>query len=270
MFFNFQGWPLLMMLTAVAAYGACAVLRTPKPIVLSSLFGLGWLLHGMVLLADVMGWSRAEGALRFGFGPALSGTVWLIVGLLSLESCWVPLPLVRRLWSVLSLLALFVLAWAPGHMALNMDSRWMALHLALGMATYGVVGAAVLHAVLLHVAERAMRQKLLQPGAPGLPILRLERLMFRLVLVGFGLLSGVLCLGWMSVLQTSWVWHWDHKSVFALLAWVVFAVLLMGHYALGWRGIRAAYAVYAGAGLLMLSYMGSRFVLEVLLQRTTG
>ena len=270
MFFNLQGWPLLLMLTAMVAYGACAVLRTPKTAVLSGLFGLGWLLHGWVLLADMMGWSRTDDVLRFGFGPALSGTVWLIVGLLSLESRWVPLPLVRRLWSGISILALVILAWAPVHMPLNMASSWMALHLALGMATYGVVGAAVLHAILLQMAERGMRQKLLQLSAPGLPILRLERLMFRLVLVGFGLLSGVLYLGWMSVLQNSWVWHWDHKSVFALLAWMVFAVLLMGHYALGWRGTRAAYAVYVGAGFLVLSYMGSRFVLEVLLQQTTG
>ena len=63
------------------------------------------------------------------------------------------------------------------------------------------------------------------------------------------------------------VWHWDHKTVFSILAWVVFGALLAGRAAFGWRGRRATRWVYAGALLLLLAYVGSRFVLEVLLHR---
>ena len=269
-FLNFQGWPAVLTVAAMLAYLASALMRIAKEGVLSGLFGLGWLLHGLVLLGDVLGWARPDAAVRFGFGPALSGTVWLIVLLLSIESHWVPLALVRRLWAAWGVLALLVLAWVPGDMLWDIQLRWVALHLALGMAAYGVLGAALMHAVLLHMAERGMRQKLPQPSVAGLPIMRLERLMFRLVLVGFGLLSTVLWLGWVTANQYVQAWHWDHKTLFALLAWLNFAILLVGHYAWGWRGVRAAYWVYAGAALLCLSYMGSRFVLEVLLQRTVG
>ena len=66
-------------------------------------------------------------------------------------------------------------------------------------------------------------------------------------------------------------WRWDHKAVFSVLGWLVFAGLLAGRSAFGWRGPRATRGVYAGAALLLLAYVGSRFVLEVvLLSRESG
>ena len=62
-------------------------------------------------------------------------------------------------------------------------------------------------------------------------------------------------------------WRWDHKAVFSMLGWLVFAGLLAGRRAFGWRGPKAAGRLYAGAAMLLLAYVGSRFVLEVLLHR---
>ena len=62
-------------------------------------------------------------------------------------------------------------------------------------------------------------------------------------------------------------WRWDHKTVFSLLGWAVFAVLLGGRRVRGWRGRQATRWLYAGAALLLLAYVGSRFVLEVVLHR---
>ena len=56
--------------------------------------------------------------------------------------------------------------------------------------------------------------------------------------------------------------------MFTLLSWATFAVLLLGRWQLGWRGRRAVHVLYTGAALLLLAYVGSRFVLEVLLERT--
>ena len=49
--------------------------------------------------------------------------------------------------------------------------------------------------------------------------------------------------------------------------WITFAVLLLGRHRFGWRGKRAHRMLYLGAGLLLLAYVGSRFVLEVVLRR---
>jgi ABC-type uncharacterized transport system permease subunit len=106
------------------------------------------------------------------------------------------------------------------------------------------------------------------PGrALGMPLLQLERVTFRFVQAGFVLLTGTLALG----MLTSAHWRWaDHKTVFSLLAWVVFAGLLAGRHFNGWRGRRATRWLYAGAVLLLLAYAGSRFVLEVLLDKPAG
>jgi ABC-type uncharacterized transport system permease subunit len=55
--------------------------------------------------------------------------------------------------------------------------------------------------------------------------------------------------------------------VFSLLSWFTFAVLLVGRSRFGWRGRKAVRVLYAGAGLLLLGYAGSRFVVEVVLDR---
>ena len=62
-------------------------------------------------------------------------------------------------------------------------------------------------------------------------------------------------------------WLWYHKTIFSLLSWLCFATLLFGRTQLGWRGRTAVRVLYAGTGLLLLAYVGSRFVLEVVLDR---
>ena len=102
------------------------------------------------------------------------------------------------------------------------------------------------------------------PAAPlGLPLLGLEKLTFRFVAAGFVVLSATLVLGWWFAQP----WRWDHKTVFSMLAWLVFAGLLAGRRAFGWRGRYATRWLYAGGALLLLAYAGSRFVIEVLLHR---
>ena len=63
--------------------------------------------------------------------------------------------------------------------------------------------------------------------------------------------------------------HLVHKTVLTFAAWAVFGLLLFGRWRWGWRGIRAARFTLAGLVLLLLAFLGSKFVLEVLLGRTT-
>jgi hypothetical protein len=137
------------------------------------------------------------------------------------------------------------------------------------VSSYGLFGAAVLHALMLDAAERRLRRGRAGAAAGGrqafgMPLLQLERLTFRFVQAGFVVLTATLVLGVLNTVH----WRWgDHKTVFSLLAWAVFAALLAGRQLRGWRGRRATRWLYAGAVLLLLAYVGSRFVLEVLLGR---
>ena len=129
--------------------------------------------------------------------------------------------------------------------------------------------AAVVHAWLMTRTEREIR---LAQTTPGLPLLTLERLTFRFVAAGFVLLSATLLAGLLFGEQLygegSSAWRWDHKRVFAVLSWLTFALLLWGRQRWGWRGKRAVRVLYTGTALLLLSYAGSRFVMEVMLGRT--
>jgi len=58
---------------------------------------------------------------------------------------------------------------------------------------------------------------------------------------------------------------WDHKTIFTLLSWVLFGVLLGGRKWRGWRGKTALSLTLSGFATLLMAYVGSRFVLEVIL-----
>jgi ABC-type uncharacterized transport system permease subunit len=261
------GWaPLVLVVLALLHYGlamrgGATASRLPAPALV-----VAWLMHAALLVFDIGGWGRAEPGARLGFGPVLSLTVWLVLAVHTVESRFVPLPSVRRVLALAGMAGV-VLAWAfPGevHPPANV---WAPVHWLLGVASYALFGAAVLHGALLDAAERRLRQH--KPGAMaggrpgGMPLLKLERLTFRFVEVGFVVLTLAVLLGWLTAAQ----WMWNHKTVFSLLGWLVFAGLLLGRQLRGWRGRRATRWLYVGSGLLLLAYVGSRFVFEVLLGR---
>ena len=257
---------LLMYATAALPFAALRRFST------AALVG-GWALHGVLLVIDIAGVGLAQPGARLGFGPVLSMTVWLVVAVYAVESRLVPLPAVRQWLAGAGLLAVLLAAGFPGEMR-PIASRLAPLHFALGVGAYGLFGAAVLHAVMLDAAERRMRTggpaTRLQAGsnhALGMPLLQLERVTFHFVEAGFAVLTATLVLGWASTVQ----WRWtDHKAVFSLLAWGVFAALLLGRHLRGWRGRRATRWLYVGAVLLLLGYVGSRFVMEVMIGRSVA
>ena len=146
------------------------------------------------------------------------------------------------------------------------------LHLVLAMLAYSLFTIAILHAVLMAVAERRLHRK--EGGAAGLlgalpPLLTLERLLFRLIAAAFVLLTLTLATG-IAYSETLFgrAMRFDHKTVFAILSWLTFGVLLAGRWLYGWRGRTALRWTLTGFVLLILAYVGSRFVLEVILGRT--
>ena len=180
-------------------------------------------------------------------------------------------PQMQARWALAGLGAAAVLLALvfPGTPLHVSASPWLPLHWALGIACYGLFAVAVVHAWLMRRAERQIRQAS-DPQA-GLPLLTLERLTFRFAGAGFVLLSGTLLAGLVfgeTFYGPGKGWRWDHKTVFSVLAWLVFAFLLLGRSRFGWRGRTAVRVLYAGSLLLLLAYAGSRFVLEVVLGRT--
>lgn len=224
---------------------------------------LALVMHAVLLAAGLL-----DGTPRFGFAQALSITVWLVGCVYALESQVYPQLRFRRFMCVLAAASVLLPLAFPGSELHPGVSVWLPLHLALGIACYGLFGAAIVHAWLMGRAEARMR--LATETDSGVPLLTLEGLTFRFVGAGFVLLTATLLAGLLfgeALYGPGKGLRIDHKTVFSVLSWLTFAALLLGRARYGWRGRRAVRVLYAGTGLLFLAYVGSRFVMEVVLGR---
>jgi ABC-type uncharacterized transport system permease subunit len=220
-------------------------------------------LHGLSLAAAFTGEADAGQGIRWGFAPVLSLTAWLVLTVHFTESRFVPISGLRRIFAVIGAAAVLLALAFPGDVVIVSYSVYAPLHWTLGIAAYALFGVAVVHAAMLDRAESQMRQKG-GAGLLGMPLLSLERLTFLFVEAGFVVLTMAIVIG----LFTMGHWRWgDHKTVLSLASWATFAALIVGRRTRGWRGRQATRWVYAGAVLMLLAYVGSRFVFEVVLQR---
>lgn len=251
------------MATAIG-YGLQAVLATRLgPLTARKALLAAWGLHAVVLCFGLL-----DRQPRFGFAPALSVTAWLVVAVYAIDARLFPQRRARQALAVTGALAVLLALGFPGTPLHLSASAWLPLHWALGIASYGLFAAAVVHAWIMMRIERDIRNA--AGGDNGMPLLTLERLTFRFVLAGFVLLSATLLAGLLfgeQLYGAGRSWRWDHKTVFSVLSWVAFAVLLVGRSRFGWRGRKAVRILYVGSLLLLLAYVGSRFVLEVVLDR---
>lgn len=253
-------WVMVLALAAIASYlipvfGMRRMAESHTRLAMRC----AWVLHLLTVAAGLM-----TTPARFGFAPALSMTAWLMLTVYAIEQQLYPKMRAVGVLSVLGALTVLLAQLFPGKPMALQTSAWLPLHLALGIASYGLCAAAVVHAGLMSRAEHRMRTASNDEG--GMPLLMLERLTFRFVTAGFVLLSATLLAGLLfgeSLYGRAWVW--DHKTVFSILAWVAFALLLIGRSRFGLRGRHAVHLIYAGAALLLLAYAGSRFVLEVVM-----
>jgi ABC-type uncharacterized transport system permease subunit len=255
----------LAVLTAIAyAIPAFVAQRMGSNLTRRALW-LAWVLHGFTLVTGL--WGETP---RFGFAPALSVTVWWVLTAYAVESQYFPQLKARWVMAALGSAAVALAWYFPGKPLQVSASIWLPLHWALGIASYGMFAAAVVHAALMTSAEIEIRKG--NENQSGLPLLTLERLMFRFVLLGFILLTLTLIAGIVFGEQLYGAagaeWKWDHKTVFSIMSWLTFGALLVGRLQFGWRGRRAVRVLYIGSAFLLFSYAGSRFVLEVILGRT--
>ena len=149
------------------------------------------------------------------------------------------------------------------------DESLAALHIAIALIAYALLIVAALQAIVLLGLERRLHRAMPDPAADALPpMLTLERFLFRLVDIGYVLLTLTLVSGAIFSDEVfGKPFRFTHKVVFSVLGWVVFSALLIGRHRYGWRGRAALNGIVVGAALVALAYLGSKFVLEVILGR---
>lgn len=228
--------------------------------------GLGAvLLHAAILYPAL----SLEGGLNLALTTAISFATWVVAILYLLVSAWRPIDNLGILIMPLAGLTLLAEWLWPGQAPIALSSRMQAAHIVVSILAYALLCLAALQSLLLLYQERHLRGH--QPG--GLlralpPMQTTENLMFQMIGLGFALLTLTVVSGvFFSEAMFGRPLRFTHHMVLALVAWVVYGILLLGHRRLGWRGRPAVRLTLAGFVLVVLAYFGSKFVLEVLLGR---
>ncbi|SOY83486.1 putative Cytochrome c assembly protein; putative TRANSMEMBRANE PROTEIN [Cupriavidus taiwanensis] len=244
-------------------------------LMLAALASHGMLLHETIFPAERM---------MFGFAFALSAMLWLGVGIYWIESFFFSLAGLGLIVIPVALVASLMPLAFPGSQILGYAARPLfKLHFIIANVAYGLFTLAAFHAFLMLLAERRLhgfRHAPARPSAPQPsqwlgrwldllpPLLTLEKLLFRLIGAGFVLLTLTIGSGLLfSEELFGRAFRLDHKTVFALISWAMFGGILAGRIFRGWRGKVALRWVIASFGILLLAYVGSRFVIEVVLHR---
>jgi len=259
---------------AALLYVVCAVLPEKHRTLVAGGTVFAWLLHGLVLFGHTIG----PDFLRLGFAMMLSATLWITVAAYWAENRNFSLNGLRLLVLPSAAVAVILPVLFPGTVVLLAGkSPLFSWHIVLSTLAYSSLTIAAFHAVLMAVQESRLHAAVALDSQRGwfasaidrLPaLLTMERLLFRVISFGFVLLtltvfSGVI----FSEALFGKAVKWDHKTIFTMLSWCLFGLLLAGRHWRGWRGKTALSFTLTGFTTLLLAYVGSRFVMEVGLHR---
>ncbi|MDR0587533.1 MAG: cytochrome c biogenesis protein CcsA [Burkholderiales bacterium] len=158
----------------------------------------------------------------------------------------------------------------PGeHRFMYETQSGMALHIAVAFLAYALFFVAALLALAMASIEKRLRYDFSdQKSGRTPPLLTLERYLFRLILLGFLFLTMTVISGvFFSEIIFGQPFQFTHKTALTMASWVIFGVFLFGHWRFGWRGRRAFYWILTGTAVLLLAYLGYKFIVELFLSR---
>ncbi len=150
---------------------------------------------------------------------------------------------------------------------LNDLTALAATHIVSSLLAYALLSICALIAIQIAAQDAMLRRHQAVWLLQRIPLTALESLLFRLMSIGVLLLTVSLLSG-IWFIDSWFAQHLVHKTILSLLSWLVFSILLFGRWRLGWRGLLAVRLTLAGMALLLLAYFGSKWVLEIVLERS--
>ena len=231
-----------------------------------------WALYACVLfhtglLAYTVWLPQPQGgiALALGFAEALSLATCVGMWVFAIEERWVNLFSLRPLALLLPAFAVVLAATVPST-PVTMSAQ-SATHVVCAIAAHGMALLCAGHALLIWGLDASLRRSQSHALFDALvrhcpPLVVLERLLLSLVGWVIALLTATVVLGaWAGVLRL------DHKTVLTVLSLLAWCGVWWGYHQRTWRGRTLTWAVWGATALLLLSYIGSRFVLQAILHR---
>ncbi len=210
------------------------------------------------------------GAINLGLINVISLILWLTMLVYWVARFFYPIASLQTLVLPLAAIGVLLPAIFPKEHPISGEiSIALEAHIMAAMLVYSLLTIAALHASLMSLVEKRLHHATLPRILQALPpLLTMETLLFRIIGAGFIVLTLTLISG---IVFSEQVFgkplEFNHKMVFGFISWGVFAALLAGHHFYGWRGRKAVHWTMIGYVFLLLAYLGSKFVMEVLLHR---
>lgn len=223
---------------------------------------VGALAHLSTLTSEII----VFGGLQIGFLNSASVITFFVVSVLLISGWSKPLHSLFAFVFPAAALIMVVAVLAPEEAIPRLYRPGVVFHVFISMLAYSVITIATVLAALLGAQNRQLHNHHLDSRLNRFlpPLQTMERLLFEWLMIGFVLLTASMISGGLFV-ENLFAQHLVHKTVLTFVAWIFFAVLLFGHFHLGWRGATASRLTVFGFFFLMLAFFGSKFVLEYLL-----
>lgn len=239
--------------------------RVPNHWFVGVILSLGLLLHAGVLYSDML----TPMGVNYNVFNIMSFTSALMLLLSILFSTYRPvLPLSLIGIPVAAAGLIMGFAFSKHDLFISRNSLGLDLHIILSLSAYAVLLMATIHAVLLWFQDRELKNKQKRRVWVNLlpPFQVMESLLFDMLIAGFALLTFALGFGFFTI-ENFFGQHLAHKTAFSIISWFIYGALLLGHYQFGWRGQKAIRFTILGFFLLAVGFIGSKFVLEMILHR---
>jgi len=255
----------ILIYTAAAIYFGSQFVRQKsfKPSQLIGVAVIGLIAHGI----GVYGISVTGNSFNFSIFSTFSLIFWVVNSIVLISSLRKELHNLFLLLFPLSAISILISISLTNPEWQHPLSYSIAAHVIPSLLAYSLLTIASLQALILAYQNHALKNKSRLANARLLPPLQtMESLLFELLWVGEILLTLAILSGF-YFLEDMFAQHLVHKTVFALSAWFIYALLLWGRHQMGWRGTKAIRWALAGFVCLMLAYFGSKLVLEIILNR---
>jgi cytochrome c-type biogenesis protein CcsB len=162
-----------------------------------------------------------------------------------------------------SLLPMEIVPLAP-----VLTSYWLPVHVTLAILGNAFFALACLLGIMYLIQDHYLKSRKLGGLYFVLPSLEvLDELNYRFLTYGFPLLTlGIITGAVWSEYSFGTYWQWQHRQVWSLITWFLYAALLHGRLTTGWRGRKSA--LYSVLAFLIL--LGSSFIIYTLLGEGHG
>ncbi|MGJ8514958.1 cytochrome C assembly family protein [Carnimonas bestiolae] len=216
-------------------------------------------LHAVTLYVIIY---KGAGTYNLGILETLSLVCWVMTLLTLLASLASPLIAATAVLLPLSAISLVTLVGLPASLNYNHFPPGVLAHIAGSILAFSLFAIAAAQACLIALQDRALKTKRLRGIVQVLPPLtQMERMLFALITLGMIFLTLAIISGALFVFDSS-AEYLTSKALLSILAWLIFGALLWQRQSSGWRGRRAARWTLIGMGVLVLTYISSRLILD--------